>query len=85
MNEKNMLITEVQILSPLRFNTPFNYLTVHLCKHPHPPLPEPDAHTLVHGPFGGRKNRHRHVDFAAGGQMCNKMDNKRSVCLCVCS
>ena len=38
-----MLMSKVQILSPLRFNTPFNYQTVHLCKHPHPLLPEPET------------------------------------------
>lgn len=39
--EKDMLISEVQILSLVRFNMPFNYLTVHLCKHPHPLQPWP--------------------------------------------
>ena len=43
--EKDTLISEVQILSPVRFNIPFNYLTVHLCKHPHPLLPERETHT----------------------------------------
>lgn len=42
--EKAALTSEAQILSPLRFNMPFNYLTVHLCKHPHPQLPEPETH-----------------------------------------
>lgn len=40
---KDVLMSELQILSPMRFNTPFNYQPVHLCKHPHPLLPEPDA------------------------------------------
>lgn len=46
--QRDMLISEVQILSPQRFNTPFNYLTVHLCKHPHPLLTEPETHTKTH-------------------------------------
>lgn len=87
---------EVQILSPLRFNTPFNYLTVHLCKHSHPLLPEPDTnthshahthtHTLYLGPSEDQKTD-RYVVFAVGGQMCTKVNNRseQGVCVCVCS
>lgn len=41
------VISEEQILSLMRFNSPFNYQTVHLCKHPHPLLPS-HAHTHTH-------------------------------------
>lgn len=65
--EKDKLISEVQILSPVRFNIPFNYLTVHLCKHPHPLLPEPETHTYTH------IDTDRHVDSTVGGLMCKKL------------
>lgn len=81
--EKDMLISEVQILSALRFNIQFNYLTVHLCKHPHPLLPEPETHNTTHArthskhcsqaPLLTKKiDTDRHVDSTVGGQMCKK-------------
>lgn len=46
--EKDVLVFAVHSLSPVRFNTPFNYHIVHLCKHPHPLLPELETHTREH-------------------------------------
>lgn len=55
--EEGMLISEVHILSPVSFNGPFNYQTLHLYKHPHPLQPEPETRTHSPAEQGRKKKR----------------------------
>lgn len=78
-----MLVLTVQILSPVRFHTRFDYQTAHLYKQPHPMHPEPEILTQTHTQIV-RRTKHTHALECYMCVFAIKMINelkKNAVCL----